>query len=85
MRIDNLLDFDFLSPLPERNVQAALMELERLAALNPLTGALSDPLGLRMAQLPLDPIWDIFLESLRTQLPTRGSSPCSDAHNPKPK
>ena len=75
MRINNLLDFDFLSPLPERNVQAALMELERLAALNPLTGALSDPLGLRMAQLPLDPdLGHFFLKACELNCPREGAA-----------
>lgn len=55
MHINNVEDFDFLSPLPSRNIQFALNQLERLGALNPLNGALIDPFGKRMAQLPLEP------------------------------
>lgn len=61
MRIDDLIEFDFLSPLPERNVKEALLELERLCAIDPLTGGLSDPLGIQMAQLPLEPDLGHFL------------------------
>jgi ATP-dependent RNA helicase DDX35 len=55
IHVKNVMEFDFLSPLPVRNVRFALEELNRLGALNPLTGALTDPFGKQMAQLPLEP------------------------------
>ena len=75
MRIDNLIEFDFLSPLPQGNVQAALLELDRLAALDPLTGALSDPLGKQMAQLPLDPdLGHFFMKACELNCPREGAA-----------
>ena len=55
MRITDVLDFDFLSPLPSKNVHFALEELKRLGAINSVTDALIDPFGKQMAQLPLEP------------------------------
>ena len=75
MRINDLIGFDFLSPLPEGNVRAALLELDRLAALDPFTGALSDPLGRQMAQLPLDPdLGHFFLKACEFNCPREGAA-----------
>ena len=75
MCINNLLEFDFLSPLPPKNVKSALEDLWMLKALNPLNGALSDPLGKQMAQLPLEPeLGHFFLRSCEFNCPREGAA-----------
>ncbi|XP_049849022.1 probable ATP-dependent RNA helicase DHX35 [Schistocerca gregaria] len=51
--IDRIRNFDFLSPLPVPRVRVALELLHALGALND-EAKLTTPLGLRMAEVPLD-------------------------------
>lgn len=75
MCINNLLEFDFLSPLPLKNVKFALEDLWMLKALNPLNGALSDPFGKHMAQLPLEPeLGHLFLKCCEFNSPREGAA-----------
>lgn len=75
MCINNLLEFDFLSPLPLKNIKFALEDLWMLKALNPLNGTLSDPLGKQMAQLPLEPeLGHFFLRSCEYNCPKEGAA-----------
>lgn len=52
--IDNIVKFDFLTPPPEANIICALDVLFALKAIDE-SGHLTDPLGLHMAEFPLDP------------------------------
>lgn len=75
MCINNLLEFDFLTPLPSKNIKLALEELWILKALNPLNGALSDPFGKQMAQLPLEPeLGHFFLRCCEFNCPREGAA-----------
>ncbi|XP_054164351.1 probable ATP-dependent RNA helicase DHX35 [Oppia nitens] len=58
--INNLAKFEFISSPPERHVVAALDLLYALGALND-SGGLTDPLGLRMAEFPLHPMFTKML------------------------
>ena len=51
---DNMLVFDFPSPPPSGNLVAALEELYALGAVGDSVN-LTDPLGQRMAEMPLSP------------------------------
>ena len=51
--VDNLLDFDFMDPPPQDNIQQSLYQLWVLGALDD-TGSLTK-LGRKMAEFPLDP------------------------------
>jgi pre-mRNA-splicing factor ATP-dependent RNA helicase DHX38/PRP16 len=51
--IKNLLEFDFMDPPPQENIQQSLYQLWVLGALNNL-GELT-PLGRKMVEFPLDP------------------------------
>ncbi|XP_051153013.1 pre-mRNA-splicing factor ATP-dependent RNA helicase DEAH7-like isoform X2 [Andrographis paniculata] len=53
LKIDNLLDFDFMDPPPQENILNSMYQLWVLAALNNV-GDLTD-LGWKMVEFPLDP------------------------------
>ncbi|KAH9708291.1 pre-mRNA-splicing factor ATP-dependent RNA helicase DEAH7 [Citrus sinensis] len=53
LKIDNLLDFDFMDPPPQENILNSMYQLWVLGALNNV-GALTD-LGWKMVEFPLDP------------------------------
>ncbi|XP_075489765.1 pre-mRNA-splicing factor ATP-dependent RNA helicase DEAH7-like [Primulina tabacum] len=53
LKIDNLLDFDFMDPPPQENILNSMYQLWVLAALNNV-GSLTD-LGWKMVEFPLDP------------------------------
>eukprot|EP00850_Spirogloea_muscicola_P014566 SM000105S13911 [mRNA] locus=s105:306688:310827:- [translate_table: standard] len=54
--VRDVLDFDFLDPPPRAAIAKALEQLYVLGALT-LEGDLSEPLGARMARLPLEPLY----------------------------
>lgn len=58
--VNNVVKFDFLSPPPERNIISALDILYALKAIDD-EGALTDPLGLQMAEFPLSPAFSKML------------------------
>jgi pre-mRNA-splicing factor ATP-dependent RNA helicase DHX38/PRP16 len=63
--VENLLEFDFMDPPPQENIQSSLYQLWILGALDN-TGALT-PLGRAMVEFPLDPALSkmlIFSEKL---------------------
>jgi pre-mRNA-splicing factor ATP-dependent RNA helicase DHX38/PRP16 len=53
LKIDNLLDFDFMDPPPQENILNSMYQLWVLGALNNV-GGLTD-LGWKMVEFPLDP------------------------------
>ncbi|RYR51464.1 hypothetical protein Ahy_A06g026482 isoform A [Arachis hypogaea] len=53
LKVDNLLDFDFMDPPPQDNILNSMYQLWVLGALNNV-GALTD-LGWKMVEFPLDP------------------------------
>jgi len=53
--IEDIVHFDFPSPPPARNLASALELLYALQAIDD-KGRLTDPLGLKMAEFPVDPI-----------------------------
>lgn len=53
--IDNVVRFPFPSPPPARHLAAAYQLLHALGAIDD-NGALSQPLGTNMAELPLPPL-----------------------------
>ncbi|GLU06194.1 hypothetical protein SLE2022_232450 [Rubroshorea leprosula] len=53
LKIDNLLDFDFMDPPPKENILNSMYQLWILGALNNV-GGLSD-IGWKMVEFPLDP------------------------------
>ncbi|KAJ4836427.1 hypothetical protein Tsubulata_043006 [Turnera subulata] len=53
LKIENLLDFDFMDPPPQENIHTSMYQLWVLGALNNV-GALTD-LGWKMVEFPLDP------------------------------
>ncbi|XP_047338785.1 pre-mRNA-splicing factor ATP-dependent RNA helicase DEAH7 [Impatiens glandulifera] len=53
LKIENLLDFDFMDPPPQENILNSMYQLWVLAALNNV-GGLTD-LGWKMVEFPLDP------------------------------
>ncbi|KAF3788484.1 Pre-mRNA-splicing factor ATP-dependent RNA helicase [Nymphaea thermarum] len=53
LKIENLLDFDFMDPPPQENILNSMYQLWVLGALSN-TGKLTD-LGLKMVEFPLDP------------------------------
>ena len=53
LRVDNLLDFDFMDPPPQENILNSMYQLWVLGALNNV-GGLTD-LGWKMVEFPLDP------------------------------
>ena len=53
--IDNILRFDFLTPPPSSMLVRALEFLYSLQALDEF-GRLTKPLGIRMAEVPVDPM-----------------------------
>ncbi|XP_078435435.1 RNA helicase family protein [Wolffia australiana] len=53
LRVDNLLDFDFMDPPPQENMLNSMYQLWVLGALSNV-GALTD-LGWKMVEFPLDP------------------------------
>jgi ATP-dependent RNA helicase DDX35 len=54
--IDNVLRFNFPSPPPARNLHSALGLLYALGAINS-EGQLTEPLGIKMAEFPLSPLY----------------------------
>ena len=54
--IDNVLRFNFPSSPPSKNLLAGLELLYALGAINN-NGELTNPLGLTMAEMPLEPIF----------------------------
>ncbi|KAG6475142.1 hypothetical protein ZIOFF_064360 [Zingiber officinale] len=53
LKIENLLDFDFMDPPPQENILNSMYQLWVLAALNNV-GSLTD-IGWKMVEFPLDP------------------------------
>ncbi|XP_015894382.1 pre-mRNA-splicing factor ATP-dependent RNA helicase DEAH7 [Ziziphus jujuba] len=53
LKVDNLLDFDFMDPPPQENILNSMYQLWVLGALNNV-GSLTD-LGWKMVEFPLDP------------------------------
>ncbi|XP_010549285.1 PREDICTED: pre-mRNA-splicing factor ATP-dependent RNA helicase DEAH7 isoform X2 [Tarenaya hassleriana] len=53
LKVDNLLDFDFMDPPPQENILNSMYQLWVLGALNNV-GGLTD-LGWKMVEFPLDP------------------------------
>ncbi|KAL4325885.1 hypothetical protein GQ457_11G011660 [Hibiscus cannabinus] len=53
LKIENLLDFDFMDPPPQENILNSMYQLWVLGALNDV-GALTD-IGWKMVEFPLDP------------------------------
>ncbi|GJS42036.1 pre-mRNA-splicing factor ATP-dependent RNA helicase DEAH7 [Tanacetum coccineum] len=53
LKVDNLLDFDFMDPPPQDNILNSMYQLWVLGALNNV-GSLT-PLGWKMVEFPLDP------------------------------
>ncbi|CAA7388058.1 unnamed protein product [Spirodela intermedia] len=53
LRVDNLLDFDFMDPPPQENILNSMYQLWVLGALNNV-GGLTE-IGWRMVEFPLDP------------------------------
>ncbi|CAG2174775.1 unnamed protein product [Oppiella nova] len=60
--VNNIAKFEFISPPPERHVVSALDLLYALGAIGD-TGALTQPLGLQMAEFPLHPMFAKMLLS----------------------
>lgn len=58
--IDNIVKFDFISPPPSRNIIAAFDVLFALKAIDN-NGSLTDPLGMQMAEFPLNPTFSKML------------------------
>jgi HrpA-like RNA helicase len=57
LRIDDVVNFDYLSPPPLDAIRGALKRLLLLGALAPSDGALTEPLGRAMAHFPLTPMF----------------------------
>lgn len=60
--IDNIVKFDFISPPPSNNIISAFDVLFALQAIDD-NGALTDPLGIQMAEFPLNPAFSKMLLS----------------------
>nr|SZF06513.1 probable ATP-dependent RNA helicase DHX35 [Psoroptes ovis] len=58
--IDNIVKYDFLTPPPSKNIIAAFDILFALKAIND-DGSLTDPLGMQMAEFPLNPTFSKML------------------------
>jgi ATP-dependent RNA helicase DDX35 len=54
--IDNVLRFNFPSPPPARNLHSALGLLYALGAIDS-DGQLTEPLGIKMAEFPINPLY----------------------------
>jgi len=54
--IDNVLRFNFPSPPPARNLHSALGLLYALGAIDS-DGQLTEPLGIKMAEFPISPLY----------------------------
>jgi ATP-dependent RNA helicase DHX8/PRP22 len=55
--VDDVLSFDFVDAPPRAALLRALELLLALGALEPATGALTEPLGHQLARLPVDPMY----------------------------
>ncbi|KAM0036135.1 putative RNA helicase [Helianthus debilis subsp. tardiflorus] len=54
LKVENLLDFDFMDPSPQDKVLNSMHQLWVLGALSSDTGSVTD-IGLKMVEFPLDP------------------------------
>ncbi|KAF5813990.1 putative RNA helicase [Helianthus annuus] len=54
LKVENLLDFDFMDPPPQDKVLNSMHQLWVLGALSSDTGSVTD-IGLKMVEFPLDP------------------------------
>ncbi|GJS10572.1 pre-mRNA-splicing factor ATP-dependent RNA helicase PRP16 [Tanacetum coccineum] len=53
LKVENLLDFDFMNPSPQDNILNTMYQLWVLGALNNVRSL--TPLGWKMVEFPLDP------------------------------
>lgn len=77
MRIVNVCDFDFLTPLPPKRLSLAHSELFLLGALKDGDQFRSEltPFGLQMARLPLDPeLAHFFIKACEMKCPREGAA-----------
>ncbi|KAJ0800979.1 putative RNA helicase [Helianthus annuus] len=54
LKVENLLDFDFMDPLPQDKVLNSMHQIWVLGALSSDIGSVTD-IGLKMVEFPLDP------------------------------